>query len=251
MAPREHGVKSRPVTHPAASVDLAEPPHPSGLLRERLYVVLSAVFLTALLVADVTAGKFFSIGGLAISVGVIPFPITFVLTDVVNEYYGRRGARFLTFIGMAMLVFAFLIITVARMLPVAESSPIPQVPFEAVFGMSFRFFGGSLVAYTLGQLTDIYAFQFYKRLTNSRHLWLRATGSTALSQVIDTSVVTFVALWGTMAFDDIAMVVGVSYVYKMVVAITLTPLCYLAHGIITDRYGIEPAMVEPKSTEGL
>ncbi len=228
---------------PSEAVDLQ---YPSFALRERLYIVLAAIFLTALIVADVTAGKFFSVGGLAISVGVIPFPITFILTDVVNEYYGRRGARFLTYMGMSMLVFAFAIIYVARLLPVAALSPIPQAPFDAVFGQSFRFFSGSLVAYTLGQLTDIYAFQFYKRLTHNKHLWLRATGSTAISQIIDTSVVTSVALFGTMAFKDIAAVIGVSYVYKMVAAILLTPLCYLAHEILTDRLGIAPAPVEAR-----
>jgi uncharacterized integral membrane protein (TIGR00697 family) len=214
--------------------------------RQRLYVILCAIFLTALLVADVTAGKFFAVGDLAISVGVIPFPITFVLTDVVNEYYGKRGARLLTFIGMAMLVFAFSIIFLARALPVAAISPISQQAFDQVFGLSFRFFSASLVAYTLGQLTDIYAFQFYKRLTESRHLWLRATGSTALSQIIDTSVVCFVALYGTMSLGDIAAVAGLSYLYKMTVAILLTPACYLAHAIVTDRMGIPPLPADPK-----
>jgi len=192
-------------------------------LRHQLYVILVCIFLTALLVADMTAGKFFAFGGLAISVGVIPFPITFVLTDVVNEYYGRRGARLLTVLGMAMLVFAFSIIFLARELPVASVSPIPQPAFDQVFGLSFRFFSASLVAYTLGQLTDIYAFQFYKRMTESRHLWLRATGSTALSQVIDTSVVTFVALTGTLPVGEIAKVAALSYAYKMIVAVLLTP----------------------------
>jgi uncharacterized integral membrane protein (TIGR00697 family) len=213
-------------------------------VRERLYVILAAIFLTALLVADVTAGKFFALGGMAISVGVIPFPITFVLTDVVNEYYGRRGARLLTFIGMSMLVFAFAIIWVARMLPAAATTPIPQAAFDAVFGQSFRFFGGSLVAYTLGQLIDIYAFQFYKRLTHSKHLWLRATGSTAVSQVVDTTVVTTVALYGVLPMAEIGSVIVASYLYKLAVAITLTPVCYLAHDIITDRLKIPPAPIE-------
>lgn len=227
----------------------AEAPHlasSASPIHERLFVVLAGIFLTALLIADVTAGKFFALGGMAISVGVVPFPITFVLTDVVNEYYGRRGARLLTFVGMAMLVFAFLIISVARALPVADSSPIPQAAFDAVYGQSFRFFAGSLVAYTLGQLTDIYAFQFYKRLTQSKHLWLRATGSTAISQTIDTTVVTSVALAGMMPAMDIGKVILASYLYKMVVAITLTPLCYLAHNIVTDKLGMPPAPPEPR-----
>jgi len=232
------------VNAPSAAVPLHAAPH-AAPVHGRLLLGLAAIFLTALLIAGVTAGKFFELGGLAISVGVIPFPITFVLTDVVNEYYGRRGARLLTFVGMAMLVFAFAIIAMARALPVAGNSPIPQPAFDAVFGQSFRFFAGSLVAYTLGQLTDIYAFQFYKRLTQSRHLWLRATGSTALSQVIDTTVVTWVALAGMLSTGEIFKVIVASYLYKVAVAITLTPLCYLAHNIVTDRLGMPPAPPEP------
>lgn len=212
--------------------------------RHKLYLVLVATFLTALLVADVTAGKFFDMGGLSISVGVIPFPITFVLTDVVNEYYGKRGARLMTMIGCAMLVFAFLIIVVARTLPVAPRSPVPQPAFEAVFGLSFRFFGASLTAYLVGQLADIYVFHRAKRITRSRHLWLRATGSTAISQIADTVVVNFAALAGTMAFSEIAAVTAWSYVYKMAVAVSLTPLLYLVHSLVTNRLGIAAHPVE-------
>lgn len=212
--------------------------------RHKLYLVLLATFLTALIVADVTAGKFFQVGGLSISVGVIPFPITFVLTDVVNEYYGKRGARLLTFIGSAMLVFAFTIIVVARFLPVAPRSPVPQAAFDAVFGLSFRFFGASFTAYLLGQLADIYVFHLAKRVTQSRHLWLRATGSTAISQIIDTVAVNFAALVGTMAISEIAAVTFWSYAYKMAVAISLTPLLYLAHTLVTKRLGIQAHAVE-------
>lgn len=207
--------------------------------RHSLYLGLVATFLTALLIADVTAGKFFDFGGLSISVGVIPFPITFVLTDVVNEYYGKRGARLMTFIGAAMLVFAFAIIVVARSLPVAARSPVPQPAFDAVFGLSFRFFAASFTAFLLGQLADIYVFHFAKRVTQSRHLWLRATGSTAISQVIDTVAVNFAALLGTLAVSEIVAVTFWSYVYKMVVAVSLTPLLYVVHSIVTKRLGIE------------
>lgn len=212
--------------------------------QQRIYVVLCATFITALLVADTTAGKFFLIGDLEVSVGVVPFPITFIVTDIVNEYYGRRGARFLTGLGMAMIIFAFLIIFTARLLPVAPGSPVAQASFDNVFGLSLRLFAASLAAYLAGQLTDIYAFNFYKKMTNTRHLWLRATGSTAISQVIDTSFVNFGALWGYKTVPQILEICVYSYLYKMAVAIALTPVCYLAHDVITRRFGIEPAPVE-------
>ena len=219
-------------------------------LKNRVYLVLCATFLTALLIADVTAGKFFRAGTLAISVGVIPFPITFVLTDVVNEYYGRRGARLMTAIGGAMLVFAFLMITAARALPVADASPISQASFVAVFGMSWRFFGASLGAFLLGQFADIQAFHLVKRITRSRHLWLRATGSTAISQVVDTVFVNGAALAGTLAAGEIVKVTAASYAYKMAVAILLTPVLYFVHDLLTARLGLAAAPPDPPAGAG-
>lgn len=213
-------------------------------LKTRIYLALVATFLTALLIADVTAGKFFQAGSLSISVGIIPFPITFVLTDLVNEYYGREGARLMTAVGGAMLVFAFLMITAARLLPAAENSPIPQASFVAVFGMSWRFFGASLGAFLLGQFADIQAFHVVKRITQSRLLWLRATGSTAISQVVDTVFVNAAALAGIETISNIAKITAWSYAYKMGVAILLTPLLYAAHQMFTSRLGIQAAPAE-------
>lgn len=213
-------------------------------VRHKLYLVLVAVFLTSLLVADTTAGKFFAIGGLSVSVGVIPFPITFLLTDVVNEYYGTRGARLLTLIGMAMLVFAFVLITAARLLPIAPRSPVSEAAFQNVFGLSFRFFAASLSAYLLGQLADIAIFHRFKRMTHSRHIWLRATGSTAVSQIVDTVAVNFGALVGAMTLSEIGVVTFWSYVYKMIVAVALTPLLYVVHALLSRRLGIEAHPVE-------
>lgn len=215
--------------------------------KQRLYFVLTAIFLTSLLVADIVAGKFFTAFGITMSTGTVIFPIAFLLTDIVNEYYGRRGARFLTLIGMAMLVFGFAIIFAARKLPVAHGSPVPQEAFDAVFGLSARLFGASLVAYLIGQYVDIHSFHLTKRITQSRHLWLRALGSTAISQVVDTAAVNFGALLGSMPVGAVATIAGWSYVYKMIVAAALTPLVYLAHEIITRRLGIEPAPAEDET----
>ena len=207
--------------------------------RTRVFLVLAAIFTTSLLVADIVAGKFFVLGSLEVSVGVIPFPITFLLTDIVNEYYGRKGARLLTGIGAAMLVFGFAIIFVARALPTGEHSPVSQAAFDGVFGISYKFFAASLTAYLLGQIADINAFQVTKRITHSRLLWLRATGSTAISQVVDTAIVNAAALAGVLAAGEIVRVAFWSYVYKMTVAVLLTPLLYAIHGVLTRRYGMQ------------
>jgi uncharacterized integral membrane protein (TIGR00697 family) len=215
--------------------------------KQRLYVVLLAVFLTSLLVADIVAGKYFVTGGVQLSTGTVIFPIAFLLTDVVNEYYGRRGARFMTFVGMGMLIFGFAIIYVARVLPVWEQSPVPQPAFDAVFGISARLFVASLIAYLISQLVDIHTFHLTKRITRSRFLWVRALGSTALSQVVDTTAVTFGSLLGILPLRDIASIAASAYVYKMVVAAALTPLLYVSHDVIGKRLGIDPAPAEDDS----
>jgi len=210
--------------------------------QHQLYVVLVALFVTCLLVADIVAGKFFRIGGIAMSTGTVAFPIAFLLTDIVNEYYGRRGARMMTGVGMAMLVVGFAIIMAARLAPIAERETyVTQASFDNVFGLTGRLFVASLIAYLISQFLDIYTFHLVKRVTESRHLWLRAVGSTILSQVVDTIFVNFGAQLGHLGFEEIWEITLYSYLYKIIVAIILTPLCYLAHGIITTRMGIDPA----------
>lgn len=209
--------------------------------QHQLYVVLVALFVTCLLVADIVAGKFFRIGTLSMSTGTVAFPIAFVLTDIVNEYYGRRGARLMTSVGMAMLIVGFAIIMAARFAPVSDETYVTQAAFDNVFGLTGRLFGASLVAYLVSQFLDIHTFHIVKRVTASKHLWLRAIGSTALSQVVDTVFVNFGALLGNLTIERIWEIVLYSYLYKLVVAVMLTPLCYVAHGIITTRLGIDPA----------
>lgn len=208
--------------------------------RHRLYLVLVSVFVTTLLVADIIAGKLFVLGGVSIPVGTVAFPITFLLTDVVNEYYGRPGSRLMTWVGVAMLIIGFAIITAARLAPPADDTYVSQESFDAVFGLAPRLFGASLIAFLVSQYLDLYTFHFVKKITQSRHLWLRAIGSTALSQVIDTLFVNLGAWIGLRPMDAILETAVWSYIYKLIVAALLTPLCYVAHEIITSRMGILP-----------
>jgi hypothetical protein len=211
----------------------------------KLYVYLAAVFVSALLVADITGGKLFRVGPLTLSVGNISFPLTFVLTDILNEFYGKQGARFATLVGCWMAVFAYTVIYIARSLPVSPESPIAGPAFETVFGMSNRVFVASLIAFLLGQFTDIHVFTFWKALTQHRHLWLRATGSTFVSQFIDTGVVQFITFGGKLPQARIVELALTSYTLKFVIAAALTPIIYLAHGLIKRRLGLEPAAVRP------
>jgi hypothetical protein len=201
--------------------------------KQHLYLWLAGLFVAALITADLIAGKVFRLGKATdLSAGMLAFPLTFVLTDVLNEFYGPRAARRVTFLALGAAVFALGIINLALAMPTSPESPLPAATFDAVFRMSTRVYIGSLTAYTIGQLLDISVFAALRRATQHRLLWLRATGSTLVSQAVDTFVVTFVFLGGLKPPDYILGVVRDSYVTKVIVAIALTPIIYGVHALL-------------------
>ena len=222
--------------------------------RQRLYLWLCAIFLTALLVGDTIGSKLFAFAiplgfttlHASLSVGSIWFPITFLLTDVINEFYGSRGARLVTWVGFCMAIFAFFAILAARAIPASASSPVKQDAFESVLGNANRIFVASLIAYVVGQLVDITIFQAAKKLTQSKHIWLRSTGSTLISQLIDTVVVTYVAFSGKLTPPELRQIVTSSYLIKMLAAIGLTPVIYALHALLHNRLHVqeEPATAQ-------
>jgi uncharacterized integral membrane protein (TIGR00697 family) len=222
--------------------------------RQKVYLYLCGVFLTALLIGDTIGSKLFTVDiplgftvlHATLSVGAIWFPITFLLTDVINEFYGSQGARTVTFIGFWMAIVSFLILLAARFIPAAPFSPISQDTFDNVFGNANRIFFASLVAYLIGQLVDIAIFQYAKRMTQSRHIWLRSTGSTLISQLIDTLVVTYIAFYGKLTSAQLRQAATTSYIVKVLLAVGLTPVIYAMHGFIHRRLGIaeHPADLE-------
>lgn len=227
---------------------------------QKLYVVCAAIFVTALVVAEATASKFFTafalpapvtilgveFSAVIMTAGVLSFPITFIVTDLLNEYYGKAGIRFVTLVGMVMIVFEFALLEAAMAVPTASISPVPAEAFDVVFGASGRIILGSLAAYLIGQLADITLFHWLRRLTDGRHLWLRATGSTLGSQFIDTAIVLTVAFAGQLAVGEIVAITLFNYGYKFVIAVAITPLIYAAHWVM-DRYlgdELAEAMIE-------
>lgn len=233
----------------------------------KLYVCLAAIFVSCLLLGDIIGGKTIPTVTVAgrdlgpISVGVIPFPVTFLLTDVVNDFYGRKGARFLTLLGFAMAVLAFALLQLTTWLPPHESTYFTQAEYAKIFGGSSTLFVASMISYLCGQFLDIQVFQFWKALTQSRHLWLRATGSTLLSQIVDTVMINLIfwtwtamsdptSFLGKMSSNDryswIFAKIGREYMIKVLVAILLTPVVYAIHGGIVRWLGIEPEGHETK-----
>ena len=206
----------------------------------KLFVYLAAIFVSCLLLGDIIGGKTIVTPLGPISVGILPFPMTFLLTDVVNDFYGRRGARFLTLLGMWMAILAWVVLQVSTRLTVDPSTYFTQPEFAKVFGGSAQLFVASIIAYLLGQFLDIQVFQFWKALTQSRHLWLRATGSTALSQIVDTVVINVIFWTGKQELPWIFAKIGREYLIKLVVAVLLTPAVYAVHGMIVRGLKIEP-----------
>lgn len=199
--------------------------------KQRTFVFLTALFVAALITGDFVGGKFFVLFGRNFSAGIIPFPLTFVLTDVVNEFYGTHGARRLTYAGLAAAVFVWVVINIALALPTSSESPIPDAVFRGAFGTSSRLYVASLTAYVIGQMLDISLFQALRRVTGHRFLWLRATGSTVLSQLLDSLAVSFVFLVGTRSLGFIINNAANNYVGKLAMAVLLTPLIYLGHAL--------------------
>lgn len=200
--------------------------------RQRLYLWLAGLFVAALLTADLTGAKFFRIGATDLSVGMLTFPLTFVLTDILNEFYGPDGARQVTYVGLGAAIFAFSFINLAIVLPTSPESPLAGPAFATVFGWSGRLYVASLTAYLIGQLLDISLFALFRRLTRHRMLWLRATGSTLGSQLVDTLVVNLVLLGGSKSAGFIFAVVRDSYLIKILVSVALIPLIYALHALV-------------------
>lgn len=206
--------------------------------KQRFFVWLTAFFVAALVTGDFVGGKFFMLFGRNFSAGIIPFPLTFVLTDLVNEFYGTHGARRLTFVGLGAAIFVWAVITLSLHLPTSPDSPIPDAVFRGAFGTSARLYVASLIAYLIGQLLDISVFHLLRRITGHRLLWLRSTGSTVLSQMIDSLAVSVVFLVGTRPMGFIVGNAANNYVGKLVMAVLLTPLIYLGHGVFRRYFHV-------------
>jgi uncharacterized integral membrane protein (TIGR00697 family) len=233
-----------PESSPPAANALATTLSPEA----KLFVCLAAVFVSCLLLGDVIGGKLFATPFGPVSVGMIPFPITFLLTDVVNDFYGRKGARFLTLLGFFMAVFAFILLQVTTSLKADASTYFTQPEYARIFGGSAQLFIASMIAFLIGQFLDIQVFQFWKALTQSKHLWLRATGSTILSQAIDciTINVFFGKVTAGWSWDFIGAKIGREYLIKLLIAVLLTPAVYAVHGAIVRGMRLSPERHEAR-----
>lgn len=202
-----------------------------------IYLVLTGFFVTNAVLAEIIGGKLIQVGGFIMSMGVLPWPIVFVATDLINEYFGKKGTRRVTLMTAALILYAFIILFAAMLVPAWQGSPVDDAAFSKVFGQSLWIIAGSITAFLISQLVDVLVFWKFRDFTGGRMLWLRATGSTFVSQLVDTFVVLGIAFWlpGKINTSDFLSTAASSYVYKVVIAVAVTPVIYLAHHAI-DRY---------------
>jgi uncharacterized integral membrane protein (TIGR00697 family) len=245
----------------------------------RLFAVLAAFFLTNAIIAEFVGIKIFALeptlglpplnwslfgqsGTLNFTAGVLLWPFVFVMTDVINEYFGRRGVRFISWLAAALIIYAFLFAYVAIAITPADwwitsyqgqGIDDAQAAFAGIFGQGLWVIGGSLTAFMIGQLLDVTIYHRIRRITGEQKVWLRATGSTLVSQLVDSFVVLYIAFvlgpqqWPLEQF----LAVGtVNYLYKFCAALLMTPLIYLAHGLIDRWLGAEAERLKAAAGAG-
>ena len=211
--------------------------------RDIVYLALAGFFVTNAILGEVTGGKLFSWGPFTLSIGVIPWPVVFLSTDLINEYFGRDGVRKLTFMTIGLIIYAFVVLFLAMQVPAASFSPVTDAQFEAVFGQSLWIIVGSVTAFALSQGVDVGVFWLVRHKTGGRFLWMRATGSTVASQFIDSIVIIGIAFWlpGKVKTSEFLTVAASNYSYKFLIAVGMTPFIYMAHSAIDRFLGREEA----------
>jgi uncharacterized integral membrane protein (TIGR00697 family) len=203
--------------------------------KELVFVILAGIFITNAVVAELIGGKLIQIGPFVMSIGILPWPIVFLTTDLINEYFGEKGVKKLSIITACLIAYAFIILLLAITIPAAKGiSPVNDEQFQAVFGQSMWIIVGSIIAFLVSQLIDVTVFWFFKKKTGNQKIWLRTTGSTVISQLFDSFIVLGIAFWlpGKINFDTFISSALTGYTFKLCVAVVLTPLIYLGHYLI-------------------
>jgi uncharacterized integral membrane protein (TIGR00697 family) len=208
---------------------------------ERLYLILAALFTGSLVVANLIANKFFHIEifgkEFILSAGVIPYPLTFLVTDLLSEIYGKARANMVVIGGMVASLLVIATLAIADIMPAIDDSVVDDSTFHKVFGNSYRVIGASMIAYLFAQLIDIKIFHFWKNLTKGRHLWLRNNGSTVISQFVDSALVVWVLFVGIWTPSQMWTAILDLWIFKSMIALLDTPLFYLGANYIPRWLG--------------
>ena len=219
-------------------------------LAAKIYLYLAALFITSLVVSNLIFQKFFywypfdgRIFGsrlFELSVGILPYPITFLITDLISELYGKIAANRVVTAGIFASFFSMGILLIADYVPAMESSPVDNATFTQVFSLSPLAVLASMIAYLLAQFVDIRIYHFWKKLTNGKMLWLRNNFSTFASQFLDTfSVVCLLSVFGVLPWDLFFGLVLSGFIFKVIVALLDTPLLYLLVWMFKKKFDLK------------
>lgn len=218
-------------------------------LAAKIYLYLAALFITSLVVSNLIFQKFFYwypfdgtvLGSrlFELSVGILPYPITFLITDLISEIYGKRAANRVVTAGIFASFFSMGILLVSDFVPAMESSPVDDATFTKVFSLSPLAVLASMIAYLLAQFVDIRIYHFWKKLTKGKMLWLRNNFSTFASQFLDTfSVILLLSIFGILPWDLFYGLVLSGFIFKVLVAALDTPLLYLFVWMFRKKFGL-------------
>ncbi len=220
------------------------------LAAQRIYLLLGSLFITSLVVSNLIFQKFFywypfnfEVFGtklFEISVGILPYPITFLITDLISEIYGKKKANQVVVAGIFASLFSVLIVYVANVVPATEWSPLKDGIFSMVFGRTILAVAASMIAYLLAQFFDIHIYHFWKRLTKGKHLWLRNNFSTFLSQFVDTfSVLFLLCSFNVIDWNLFKGLLVAGFLFKVLIAALDTPFLYLGVFLFRKRFGLK------------
>ena len=202
--------------------------------REIVFLILAGFFITNAVVAELIGGKLINVLGVPMSLGILPWPIVFLTTDLINEYFGEKGVKRLSLITAGLIAYTFFVLYFAIQIPSTGISSVTSEQFKSVFGQSQLIIVGSIAAFLVSQLIDVTIFHFVKKRTGNRMIWLRSTGSTVISQFFDSFIVLGIAFYlpGIMDFKTYIVSGLTGYTVKLVIAVLMTPMIYLGHYVI-------------------
>lgn len=215
----------------------------SLLSAQLLYLILAASFIAALITCNIIANKFIELDlgfkTFTISVGILPYPITFLITDVLSEVYGRKRTNHVVISGFIVSMFVLFMLWLGHIFPAIDASPVPDEAYDQVFQNSGRVMMASMAAYLSAQLVDVRLFHFWKGVTKGKHLWIRNNFSTVFSQLVDTTLVVGIIFVGRESFGNIASMIGDGWLFKVLVALIDTIAIYLIMYAIRRSFGLK------------
>ena len=198
--------------------------------KDQLYIFLCAIFISSLVTCNLIANKFVTVDlgfkVFIVSAGILPYPLTFLVTDLISELYGQKKANVVVFSGFVASMFVLLFLWLGGQFNAIPDSIVNDGTYNKVFQNAWRIIAASMIAYLFAQFIDVRIFHFWKRLTNGKHLWLRNNGSTIASQLVDTTLVVMILFVGVWEPSNIISAIIDGWLFKMLMAAIDTPIIY-------------------------